>query len=1192
MILKDFLDKSLDETLVAAAPGAVDSFWLAERFRDGVLDSLIHVAVDDRALDRMAAALRVLVPGMELLLYPAWDCLPYDRVGPNGAIAARRIDTLWTLAQRLGEENNPGQTAPFAVLTTINAVLQKVPIPETFNEAAFTIEPSAEFNLDAFLDFAGRNGYSRTETVMEPGEFAIRGGIVDIFPSGLEEPVRIDLFGEFVENIRRFDPLTQMTERAGNGDGDGDGDGEGNGVVLKPVREVLLTEESIDRFRSSYREMFGATRDADLLYQSVSDGRRAAGMEHWLPLFHKGMSSLFSYLPGVPVSLGSGTEEARDLRLEQIEDFYAARRDLRQSSTNTGTEIYNPLPPELLYLVGESWTTALEGHGVLRFDAFAHPGSGPAIINAGARLISNFAAAARTSQGNPFDLAVAFARDAGRAGQRVILACASAGSLSRIRKLCIEHGLRDLAVANDWTEVQALAPGVPVALGLDIEQGFTAPGLTVIAEPDILGQKLARPQRRVRAADTFTAELAALDEGDLVVHLDHGIGRYEGLETLELPGAEGGRSAAHDCLRLVYGGGDKLYVPVENIDVLSRYGEDQGTVSLDRLGGAAWQAKKSRLRGRIRDMAEELLKIAAQRTLVRATPMNPGDGDYDEFCARFPYSETEDQQNAITETLDDMASDKPMDRLICGDVGFGKTEVALRAAFTAAMSGAQTAIVVPTTLLARQHFEVFTQRFQDLPIEIAQLSRLVTPAQAATVKERLQSGRIDIVIGTHAILASSIQFANLGLLIIDEEQHFGVAHKERLKQLRGNVHVLTLTATPIPRTLQLALTGVKEMSVIATPPVDRLAVRTFILPYDPLVIREALKREIHRGGQCFYVCPRISDIATVTAQIADIVPEARVRIMHGQMPTVDIEQTMDAFFDNAFDILVSTNIIESGLDMPNVNTIIIHRAEMFGLGQLYQLRGRVGRSRVRAYAYLTLPPRQILTAGAAKRLEVMQTLDSLGAGFTLASHDLDIRGAGNLLGQEQSGHIREVGVELYQHMLEETVAELKGAAPMETEWSPQVSVDIPVLIPETYVADLGLRLGLYRRIAGLHIGDQMESFAAELIDRFGALPREVENLLSVVSLKQSCRAAGIEKVEAGRRGCLISFRAAHFANPGGLIAAIADQPATMRLRPDHTLVIRDDWPTPADQVKGLARELDKLVQIAGEAPGATPPATA
>ncbi len=1187
--MKNISGEFSGEVAVSGAPGAVDAFWLAERFRDATLESLVHVAVDDRALDRMAEALRVLAPGIELLLYPAWDCLPYDRVGPNGGIAARRIDTLWTLARRLGGKD-PAPRPPFAVLTTINAVVQKVPAPSTFKEAALAIRPGAGFDRDGFLAFAARNGYSRTETVMEPGEFAIRGGIVDIFPTGLQEPVRLDLFGEVVEKIRRFDPLTQMTVRDGEGKGEGagEGKGEGDGVILKPVSEVLLTDDAIDRFRSGYRALFGAAREGDLLYRSVTEGRRSAGMEHWLPLFHVAMSSLFDYLPGVPVSLGAGTEEALSLRLEQIEDYYAARRDMGHGSGDTGGEIYNPLPPERLYLVNEAWDKAIESHGLLRFDAFARPETGPPAIDAGARLIVSFAAAARTSQANPFDLAVAFAREARKAGRRVILACASAGSLVRIRRLCVEHGLRDIAVCADWTEVEALPAGVPAALGLDIQQGFTAPGLAVIAESDILGQKLARPRRRERAAEAFTAELATLEEGDLVVHLDHGIGRYEGLETLELPGAEGRRTAAHDCLRLIYGGGDKLYVPVENIEVLSRYGEDQGTVALDRLGGAAWQAKKSRLRGRIREMAEQLLKIAAARTLARAKPMTPGDGDYDEFCARFPYSETDDQQNAISETLADMAGDKPMDRLICGDVGFGKTEVALRAAFTAVLSGVQVAVVVPTTLLARQHYQVFTQRFGGLAIEIAQLSRLVPPARAAQVKERLQSGRVDIIIGTHALLSPSIQFANLGLLVIDEEQHFGVAHKERLKHLRGNLHVLTLTATPIPRTLQLALTGVRDMSIIATPPVDRLAIRTFVLPYDPLVIREALKREIHRGGQCFYVCPRIRDIATVTARIADIVPDARVRAVHGQMASAEIERTMVAFFEGAFDVLVCTNIIESGLDLPNVNTMVIHRAEMFGLGQLYQLRGRVGRSLVRAYAYLTLPPRRMLTPGATKRLEVMQTLDSLGAGFTLASHDLDIRGAGNLLGEEQSGHIREVGVELYQHMLEETVAELKGAAPTETDWSPQVNVDIPVLIPELYVADLGLRLGLYRRIAGLLAGDQVESFAAELIDRFGPLPGEVENLLSVVTLKQGCRAAGVEKVEAGRRGCLISFRKASFANPEGLIAAMAASPGAMRLRPDHTLVIRRDWPSPADQVKGLARELEALALIAGAGPGAPP----
>ncbi|MCZ6886250.1 MAG: transcription-repair coupling factor, partial [Alphaproteobacteria bacterium] len=956
---------------------------------------------------------------------------------------------------------------------------------------------------------------------------------------------------------------------------------EGNGALsLKPVSELLLTEASIARFRSGYRGLFGGANEGDTLYESASNGRRMAGMEPWLPLFHDRLETLFDYLPGIPISLGAGTDEAREMRFEQIDDYYSARRDLGSGAGKAMGEIYHPLPPDRLYLGAPDWDQALSPHPVIQFDAFSRPAGDQGVTDAGGRLMKNFAADARTAEGNPFDLVVRFLRAERDRGQRLIVACASDGSLSRVQRLIVEHGFRDITPCADWTEVENLASGRVGALRLDFEQGFTAPGLTVIAEPDILGQRLARPQRPKRAAHVLIAELSALDEGDLVVHIDHGIGRYQGLETLQVPGSSDRRTVSHDCLRLVYGGGDKLYVPVENIDVLTRYGDDQGTVSLDRLGGTAWQVKKSQLRNRIRDMAEDLLKVAASRTLVQAPVMTPPDGAYDEFCARFPYAETDDQQTAINETLSSLADDKPMDRLICGDVGFGKTEVALRAAFTAVMNGLQVALVVPTTLLARQHTQVFRSRFHGFPVEIGQLSRLAAPRDAAMTRERLAAGTLDIVIGTHALLSQSIGFANLGLLIVDEEQHFGVAHKERLKKLRSNVHVLTLTATPIPRTLQLALTGIKEMSIIATPPIDRLAVRTFVLPFDPLVIREAIRREMHRGGQCFYVCPRISDISGIMAQIAELVPDAKAKVVHGRMSAAGIESTMEAFLDGAFDILVSTNIIESGLDMPRVNTIIIHRAEMFGLSQLYQLRGRVGRSRVRAYAYLTLPPRRVLTAAALKRLEVMQTLDNLGAGFTLASHDLDIRGAGNLLGEEQSGHIREVGVELFQHMLEETVAELKGAVPTHGDWSPQVNVEIPVLIPEAYVADIGLRLGLYRRIAGLLDRQQVEAFAAELIDRFGALPKEVENLLSVVTLKQGCLRAGVEKVEAGKRGCLITFRNSSFANPVGLVSAIASSPDKMRLRPDHTLVIRADWPKPMDQVEGLQRELDGLAEIA------------
>jgi transcription-repair coupling factor (superfamily II helicase) len=744
----------------------------------------------------------------------------------------------------------------------------------------------------------------------------------------------------------------------------------------------------------------------------------------------------------------------------------------------------------------------------------------------------------------------------------------------------------NLAVVAGWAEAQALDRGTVALTVVGLERGFEAPGLAVVTEQDILGDRIARPARRRVRPENFIAEASALTPGDLVVHMDHGIGRFDGLETIQVAGAP------HDCMRLTYDGGDKLFLPVENIEVISRYGSDEAGAALDRLGGAAWQARKARLKKRIRDMADELIRVAAARELKAGAPIHPAHGLYDEFSARFPYTETDDQMKAIEDTVADLGRPRPMDRLVCGDVGFGKTEVALRAAFAAAFEGRQVAVVVPTTLLCRQHFKTFRERFQGFPVRIEQVSRLVPARRVKEIKEALQEGKVDIVIGTHALLAKDVGFKNLGLLVVDEEQHFGVAHKERLKKLKADVHVLTLTATPIPRTLQLALSGLREMSLIATPPVDRLAVRTFILPYDPVIVREAVLREKYRGGQTFYVCPRVADLDGVAAELARLVPEVKVAAAHGRLAARALEDTMTKFYDGAFDVLVSTNIIESGLDLPAVNTIIIHRADMFGLAQLYQLRGRVGRSKVRAYAYLTLPPGRILSTAAEKRLQVMQTLDTLGAGFSLASHDLDIRGAGNLLGAEQSGHIREVGIELYQHMLEEAVAEARGlddGKRADEDWSPAIGMGMPVLIPDAYVADLTVRMGLYRRLAWLAEKDEIEAFAAELIDRFGPLPQEAENLLQVVALKKLCRQAGVGKIEAGPKGAVVSFRKDRHDNPAGLVAWLTAQQGTAKLRPDHRLVFMRAWHDPKDRLEGVRYLLGELARVAR---AGTPPGTA
>ncbi|HVB15520.1 MAG TPA: transcription-repair coupling factor [Stellaceae bacterium] len=1110
-----------------------------------------------------AAALGFFHPGLNILTFPAWDCLPYDRISPNGEIISRRIDTLTRLAG--GREPRP-----LVVLTTVNALVQLVPPRKLFDGRVLTLGPGGHIPLDRLQSFFRNNGYLRTDTVREPGEYAVRGGIVDLYPAGAAMPIRLDFFGDTLESLRSFDPLTQRSS------------GTLEGFELRPVSEVLLDDAAIQRFRSRYREAFGAVGTDDPLYEGVSAGHRHAGMEHWLPFYYETLETLFDYLPGAALSFDHQVAEARAHRLESIADFYAARRSMSgpgRTATRGTAPLYRPVPPEQLFLDEAAWQRRLDGRAVLQMSPFAAPDEQPDAFDAGARPAKSFAAERADPKVNLFEAVRDYLAGEQKAGKRAAIAAYSEGSADRIATVLREHGvgeLRRVADGNALGKLPKQAAGLAI---LPLEQGFVTERLVLLGEPDILGDRLARVPRRRRNVDEFITEAASLSPGDLVVHDEHGIGRYEGLETIAVAGAP------HDCLKVLYAGDDRLFVPVENIEVLSRYGSEEAGAQLDRLGGVAWQSRRARVKRRIREIAGELIRIAAERQLQPGESLVPPEGLYEEFAARFPYPETDDQLRAIEDTLGDLAAGKPMDRLICGDVGFGKTEVALRAAFITAFAGGQVAVIVPTTLLARQHYRTFSERFAGLPVKIGQLSRLVAAKDAKQIKSEIAEGRIEIVVGTHALLAKDVHFAHLGLVIVDEEQHFGVAQKERLKQLKADVHVLTLTATPIPRTLQLALSGVREMSVIATPPIDRLAVRTFVTPFDPVVVREAILRERDRGGQIFYVAPRIADLDEVREELRRMVPEIRVAVAHGRMAPSELETVMTAFDERAFDLLLSTNIIESGLDIPTANTLIVHRADMFGLAQLYQLRGRIGRSKVRAYCYLTLPEKKQLAPTALRRLDVMQTLDTLGAGFQLASHDLDIRGAGNLLGDEQSGHIREVGIELYQHMLEEAVAAAKSAGGAEDEaaaedWSPQITVGMPVLIPEAYVADLGVRLGLYRRIAQLSDRRERDAFAAELIDRFGKLPGEVENLLQIIAIKRACREAGVERVEAGPKGAVVTLRGNRFANPAGLVELIQKQAGTLRLRPDQKLVYLRNWDDDKERLAGVTRLLQALVKLA------------
>ncbi|KQU96704.1 transcription-repair coupling factor [Devosia sp. Root105] len=1119
--------------------------------------SAVFVARDGRRLQRMVEILEQLMPGHQLLTLPAWDCLPYDRVSPNGVTIAARMTTLSSLAS--------GAAKGAIVLTTVNALVQKLPPREVVAGMSFAAAAGQVVDSDKLIAWAAGNGYLRVPTVRETGEYAVRGGLVDLYPAGVESPLRFDFFGKQLETIRTFDPDTQRTT------------GNLKRIALAPMSEVLLSEEAIRRFRARYTTMFGGNTVDDPLYAAVSAGQRYPGVEHWTPFFYDELDHLAAYTEDAPFVFDDQAREAFADRQTQISDYYQAREDARhEKQSSQGAAPYKPVPPAQLYEMERAPYTLAPDKGVVQLSPFATPDMRKA-DDVGGRVAPSFAAERQAQDVNLFEAVVKLFRAERKKARKTIIACWSEGSRDRMAQVLADHGLAHPRLAENWRDAETTSPETTALVVLGLETGFQTDDMLVLSEQDILGERLLRPQKRRKASDALT-EAAGLAAGDLVVHVDHGIGRFLGLKTIEVQGAP------HDCVEIEYAGNTKLYLPVENIELLSRYGAD-AIIELDKLGGVAWQAKKSKLKKRIRDMAEQLIKIAALRQLSTVPPMDVQPGLYEEFAARFPYDETEDQLVAINAVFEDLASGRVMDRLVCGDVGFGKTEVALRAAFAVAMSGRQVAVVVPTTLLSRQHFKTFSERFSGLPLRIRQASRLVSSTELKATREELAKGTVDIVVGTHALLAKSIQFKDLGLLIIDEEQHFGVGHKERLKELKGNVHVLTLTATPIPRTLQLALTGVRDLSLLATPPIDRLAIRTFVSPFDPLSVREALLREKYRGGQAFYVVPKIKDQPDIAEFLRQQVPEVSYVVANGQMPPGELDDIMNNFYDGKFDVLVATTIVESGLDIPNANTLVVHRADNFGLAQLYQIRGRIGRAKQRAYALFTIPPDRKLNDTAERRLTVLQSLETLGAGFQLASHDLDIRGAGNLLGDEQSGHIREVGFELYQAMLEEAVAALRdGDAEYEerNEWSPTISLGMPVMIPEYYVPDLQLRMQLYRRLGDLSDAHEIDAAGAELIDRFGPLPEEVEALLKVILVKALCRTANVEKVDAGPKGAVVTLRNKTFPNPAGLVRMVSDPQMQVRIKPDQKLVFSRDWPTAEARLKGTAAILSRMARLAAE----------
>ena len=1034
-----------------------------------------------------------------------------------------------------------------------------------------TLTVNETVKRDAIIEKLLACGYLRVGTVMEAGEFAIRGSLLDIFIATDEDPVRIDFFDDEIESIKTFDPVTQRTEK------------EVQSVNIQSVSEVILTEETITNFRKGWREHF-PNGTMDTIYRDITEGRKNDMMGHYLPLFY-GLAPLPSFIEILPentlIIRSPLAEEAFEARSNAINESYDARLNAVVSDKGLDGEMsepYRPLKREYLYLQNDDWLKVHTGHKWLLMANFDDGSEKLTKINVSALTFS--LADARAHSG-VLDSAISLMKETRKEGHKVLLSALAPSTLVRMERALEEHGLpmpQTIKSYKDFLKADGLTMAVtPLSWGFyDKELGQL-----IITEQDLFGEKNNRPvkSKKRKSADVIS-HFNEIEVGGLVVHSDHGIGQFEGLVTMEVDGSQ------QDFLHLTYDGGDKLYVPVVSLDVLSRYGGDVDSTRLDKLGGAAWQARKAKVKKDLMAMAGDLIKVAAEREVRKGHRYSQPDGMYDEFCAGFPFVPTPEQQQAVNDVEDDLYGEGVMDRLVVGDVGFGKTEVALRSAFIAASDGKQVAITVPTTLLARQHFENFFNRFKDFPIKVGHLSRLVTGKQKAETLKGIENGDVDIVIGTHALLGNSVKFKNLGLLVVDEEQRFGVAHKEKLKQLKANVDVLTLTATPIPRTLQMSLSGLRTLSLITTPPVDRLAIRSYVMKFDRKVMREAILREVFRGGQVFVVTPRVDGIDKLAETIQNLVPESKVRIAHGQMPKDALDRTMTDFYDGHFNVLVATTIIESGIDVPRANTLIVHRADRFGLAQLYQIRGRVGRSKIRAYAYFLLPGVGHMSADAVKRLQILQRLEGIGAGFTLASYDIDSRSSGNILGKEQSGHVKEVGFELYNKLLHEAVANTKRKAETGVDnleeiqsFTPTLNIGLSFLIPDLYVTDLGTRMSLYRKLANLETPEDIEDFSDEMVDRFGDLPEEVSSLLQVVMLKNRCKALNISKLDVGPKGIVITLHNKTFAKPVALLQYVQNNAGLVTVKPDQRIIMHRVMPQGKQRLESISSILSALENL-------------
>jgi transcription-repair coupling factor (superfamily II helicase) len=1097
---------------------------------------------------------------LPVLPFPDWESLPYDAVSPHPDIVSQRLATLYALPA----------LAQGIVLATASTLMHRLAPREYVAGHSFMLTRGAPLDASLLRTQLAQAAYQNVSQVMEPGEFALRGGLIDIFPMGGHSPFRLDLLDDQIESIREFDPATQRSGR------------QLDEIKLLPAREFPLTETAIHKFRQSFRARFEGDPQRSGLYRDVSQGLSPAGIEYYLPLFFDRTASFFDYLPANALCIIDGTAAESATAFErEIEERFRELRLAQDRPCLSPSEVFfassaffercRAYPRVSLVELDDTTAPAITGPAIsrtVRYDALT-PASLPVDPKAD----------------TPYHALFEYLADY---QGRVLLVAETAGRRETLLALLHDHAVEPSPVA-DWDEFRHGSARLALTVAA-LEKGLRLyePPLSVITEPQLYGERAAQRRRRLRAGrepEAIVRSLAELKVGDAVVHEDHGIGRYLGLQTLDVG------DGPTEFLTLEYADGDKLYIPVLSLHLISRYtGTDPDKAPLHKLGGDAWEKAKRRAMEKAHDAAVELLEVQALRAARQGHAFPRPDAHYHAFVDAFPFEETPDQLKAIEDTLNDMESTKPMDRLVCGDVGFGKTEVALRAAFLAVHGHAQVAVLVPTTLLAQQHFETFHDRFAGLPYRVELLSRFRSHAEEAQVLAGLASGAVDVVIGTHRLLQEDVRFKNLGLVILDEEHRFGVRQKERLKKLRAEVDILTLTATPIPRTLNMALAGMREISIMAQPPEGRLSINTFIYEWNRDIIREACLREIRRGGQVFFLHNEVRTIDSRARDLQELVPEATIRVAHGQMPERELERIMLDFYHQRFNVLVCSTIIESGIDVPSANTIIIERADKFGLAQLHQLRGRVGRSRHRAYAYLLIPGWKAITEDARKRLEAFGSLGDLGAGFVLASHDLEIRGAGELLGEAQSGVIDEVGFSLYSELLARAVQSLRAGQTGESPVPPsgaEVNLHAPALLPEDYLPDVHLRLVLYKRIAAAHDLEALTQLREEIIDRFGALPDSAKRLFSATAIKIRATPLGVRKIDVGPKGARIEFVDKPNVDPGLILKLFQSAPRTYRFDGQNRVRILSDMPKPEDRIQALNAFIDALTPRETRAVAAT-----